>query len=229
MTVFNEYSTRVWKAVCVLMFLAMLTAENTVDAHPGGVDAAGGHVDKSTGLYHFHRVGGPKGKPINEAMKPVANSKSQTPFSPARRLRAARENAAAALLKTALQSERKVIALRAIADLFPDTDSGTRAKRIATRFAPGKAEPPTPGQQAEIDAQQRIQLAQQLIVMGEKELATEILKTTVKTYSKTKAAKKAEKLLEPTPSEAGDVDLPNGGFFDQRMKELAEQSDSDDP
>lgn len=37
------------------------------DAHPGGLDANGGHYDRKTGEYHYHR------KP---AAKPIAKEKA---------------------------------------------------------------------------------------------------------------------------------------------------------
>lgn len=191
-----------------------------VDAHPGGVDAAGGHVDRATGVYHFHRVGGPDGKTVQEAMTPAADPQGQTDFPETRRIHAARENAAKALLKSAQQSTRRIQALRAVAELFGDTDAGERAGRIADRLDPSGDEALTAEQKDELAAQQRLDIARQLMQMKQTELAIEILKETVAAHPKTKAAEKADSILHPeVPNDQ--VELPDGGFFEKRMQDLA--------
>lgn len=38
-----------------VIFLFCILAAIQVVAHPGGLDANGGHTDRQTGLYHYHR------------------------------------------------------------------------------------------------------------------------------------------------------------------------------
>jgi hypothetical protein len=59
------------------VFLFALFAALGVIAHPGGVDANGGHIDRKTGVYHYHRgTNAPSGSP------PVPSRSSQTNLSP---------------------------------------------------------------------------------------------------------------------------------------------------
>ena len=59
------------------VFLFALFATVGVIAHPGGVDANGGHVDRKTGVYHYHRgTNAPTGNP------PVQSRLSQTNPAP---------------------------------------------------------------------------------------------------------------------------------------------------
>lgn len=202
----------------LIVTCATIVAQS-VFAHPGGVDAAGGHVDKATGVYHFHRVGGPDGPTVEQAMKPKAAENGTTAFSDARRLKAARENAAASLLKSAQQSSRRATALRAVARLFADTDAGKRAGRIADRLDPDGEQPATKEEQSERDAQERIDIARQLMQLKQHDLAIEILKATVESHPDTKAAENASSILQ-SAALTEEFELPDGGFFEKRMQDL---------
>lgn len=46
----------------VLSHFAVISLITFSDAHPGGLDANGGHYDRKTGEYHYHRK--PAAKPI---------------------------------------------------------------------------------------------------------------------------------------------------------------------
>ena len=51
--------------------LFVLFAALGVMAHPGGLDAKGGHTDSKTGVYHYHRgTNTPSGNPAVEAPSP---------------------------------------------------------------------------------------------------------------------------------------------------------------
>jgi hypothetical protein len=55
-----------------VFLFAFFTAAGVI-AHPGGVDANGGHIDRKTGVYHYHRgTNAPTGNP------PVQSRSSQT-------------------------------------------------------------------------------------------------------------------------------------------------------
>lgn len=47
------------KVILLLTWLVM--SHRLAVAHPGDLDANGGHIDHRTGLYHFHRKAGSKG------------------------------------------------------------------------------------------------------------------------------------------------------------------------
>lgn len=48
------------------LFLFAIFAALVATAHPGGLDAKGGHTDRKTGIYHFHRgTNAPAGNPTN--------------------------------------------------------------------------------------------------------------------------------------------------------------------
>jgi hypothetical protein len=69
------------------VLLCSLFAALGVIAHPGGVDADGGHIDRKTGVYHFHRgTNAPSGSttvPSSSSQidpaPPAAPLQSQTP------------------------------------------------------------------------------------------------------------------------------------------------------
>ena len=44
------------------LIFAVISLITFSDAHPGGLDANGGHYDRKTGEYHYHRK--PAAKPI---------------------------------------------------------------------------------------------------------------------------------------------------------------------
>ena len=52
-----------------LTLLALIFAANVALAHPGGLDAKGGHTDAATGKYHIHKA--PDAKK-DQAKKPAA-------------------------------------------------------------------------------------------------------------------------------------------------------------
>lgn len=207
-------------AAIVFFILAM-----SASAHPGGVDAAGGHVDKRTGLYHFHRIGGPNGVPIDKTtdLPKGSSPMTSTTASPEQKRRAAREHAAEALLKASHQSKRHLEALDAVAELFPETAAGSRAKRAVERLkkrsAAGDSEATTytDAQLAEQAAVVRLKVARQLLALKHEKLAVEILEAVVAEHPKTNAAQQASQLLEPDwPPK--NVLLPESGFFDSAGK-----------
>jgi len=59
------------------VFIFALFATLGVIAHPGGVDANGGHIDRKTGVYHYHR-----GTNAPTANPPVESRSSQTNPAP---------------------------------------------------------------------------------------------------------------------------------------------------
>lgn len=208
-----------------LAAIVFLTLATSASAHPGGVDAAGGHVDKRTGLYHFHRIGGPNGVPIDKTTDlPKASSPmTSSTATPEQKRRAAREHAAEALLKASHQSKRHLEALNAVAELFPETAAGSRAKRAVERLkkkpAAGVNEVKTytDAQLAEQAAVVRLKVARQLLALNHDELAIEILEVVIAEHPKTNAAKQASQLLEPAwPPKK--VSLPESGFFDSAGK-----------
>lgn len=212
-----------------LLWLALTASANAVPvvlfAHPGGVDDAGGHVNRKTGIYHFHRVGGKDGSKID----PKSNLPTQpnqpitsTTASVAQKRRAAREHAAAALFKAALQAKRKATAVQAVADLFPETKAGERARRTAARLADPDVSAVVPADQQEKIAKERaadarVQVARRLFSLGEDALAVEVLRETVTSFPETEAANAADELLHPETPQT-DIDLPDGGFFDEKLK-----------
>jgi hypothetical protein len=49
-----------------LLFFFALFAALVATAHPGGLDSKGGHTDRKTGIYHYHRgTNAPSGNPTN--------------------------------------------------------------------------------------------------------------------------------------------------------------------
>jgi hypothetical protein len=74
----------------VLLF-ALFAAVGVI-AHPGGVDANGGHIDRKTGIYHYHRgtnalTGNPPVQSRSSPTNPVtsaapSHSESPLPVSP---------------------------------------------------------------------------------------------------------------------------------------------------
>lgn len=58
--------------------LFSLSAALGVLAHPGGLDADGGHIDRKTGVYHYHRG---TNAPFDSAAAPQADrSQNQSPM-----------------------------------------------------------------------------------------------------------------------------------------------------
>ncbi len=43
------------KIVMLLLFISGFFCQSLVDAHSGGLDAAGGHYNRKTGEYHYHQ------------------------------------------------------------------------------------------------------------------------------------------------------------------------------
>lgn len=58
------------KRVHLLAILVAVGVLGILRAHPGGLDAAGGHTDRKTGTYHFHRA-------------PASGSTQASPATPA--------------------------------------------------------------------------------------------------------------------------------------------------
>lgn len=200
--------------VCLLLLSSLVDGPSAGVAvgHPGGVDAAGGHVDKSTGRYHFHSAGG---STVDQATNMPANVKQPTSStaSAEQKRRAMREHAAKALMKAALNSKRKAMALRSVAELFPETAAGGRAKRAADRIDPdgGKTAPEIDDDEA--FAATRYEVARQLFLLGHNEMAVHVLEELVATYPDTKAAEQAQTKLNAAAT-VESIDLPDGGFFD---------------
>jgi hypothetical protein len=52
-------------------------------AHPGGLDANGGHMDRKTGIYHFHRgTDAPSGTTTNVSSTDLATNRMETEIPP---------------------------------------------------------------------------------------------------------------------------------------------------
>jgi hypothetical protein len=65
------------------LFLFSLFAALGVLAHPGGLDANGGHMDRKTGIYHFHRgTNTPSGTATNVSSTDSATNRMATETSP---------------------------------------------------------------------------------------------------------------------------------------------------
>jgi hypothetical protein len=61
----------------ILIFFSLFAALAAV-AHPGGLDANGGHTDRKTGIYHYHRgTNAPSGKLRNASPVVVETDRSE--------------------------------------------------------------------------------------------------------------------------------------------------------
>lgn len=61
------------------VFLFAFFATAGVIAHPGGVDANGGHIDRKTGVYHYHRgTNAPTGNPTVQSRSSQTNLATST-------------------------------------------------------------------------------------------------------------------------------------------------------
>ena len=61
----------------LILLIAMAGAAVRVQAHPGGLDKNGGHVDSKTGKYHVHQAPEPKKPEVKKpaTKKPEAKKK----------------------------------------------------------------------------------------------------------------------------------------------------------
>jgi hypothetical protein len=63
-----------------ILILALLGIASHLDAHPGGLDAQGGHHNRKTGDYHFHRGGAAADAPVQPA--PIVREPRTAPPTP---------------------------------------------------------------------------------------------------------------------------------------------------
>jgi hypothetical protein len=61
--------------VRIIAFLILIPATFSF-SHPGGLDANGGHTNRKTGDYHYHRAPGGANKPIEQPQKSIPETAS---------------------------------------------------------------------------------------------------------------------------------------------------------
>ena len=75
------------KAICVIAACMCVLGSCYLFAHSGGLDSRGGHYNRKTGEYHYHRPQGtpPKGSP-SRITPPKIKPRSIAPSAPSRKL-----------------------------------------------------------------------------------------------------------------------------------------------
>ena len=78
---------KIRKIFLVLLSILFVMSSLTADAHPGRLDANGGHWNRKTGEYHYHRSNGRK---ISQKKKRTSRRRKTTSRRSSRRRRVRR-------------------------------------------------------------------------------------------------------------------------------------------
>lgn len=169
----------------MVVLISSITVQH-VSAHPGGLDAFGGHIDHRTGVYHVHRPGdgGMSGNPMGFGFGSFGQSDYQP--SPRRRARSTAKTTARTTARSEAPREPAVnVYVSPQDDMIKTGNGNSKAATIVIR-----------ADRDDENAQELLRLAKVLIKQGKIPGALNYLRELNAKYPDTKAGKEGAVLLK---------------------------------